>query len=91
MAGSDVKATYLTASGSVFGGPARVGTIHYHGAGSTGSVVLKDGGSGGTALLTMDVHSNATGELNIPDEGIRFNTNVYAVLTNISSVTVFYK
>ena len=91
MAGSDVKATYLTASGSVFAGPARVGTIHYHGAGSTGSIVLKDGGASGTTLLTMDIHSNATGELNIPDEGMRFATDVYAVLTNISSTTVFYK
>jgi hypothetical protein len=91
MAGSDVKATYLTASGTVVGGPARVGTIHYHGGGSTGSVVLKDGGSGGSTLLTIDIHSNATGELNIPDEGIRFGTDVYAVLTNMSSTTVFYK
>jgi len=91
MAGSDVKASYLTASGSVFGGPARVGTIHYHGSGSTGSVVLKDGGASGTTLITMDVHSNATGELNVPDEGVKFNTDVYAVLTNMSSVTIFYK
>jgi len=27
---SDVKATYLTASGSIFGGRARVKAIHYH-------------------------------------------------------------
>ena len=91
MAGSDVKASYLTTSGTVVSGPARICTIHYHGAGSTGSIVLKDGGSGGTTLLTMDVHSNATGELNIPDEGMRFSTDVHATLTNISSATFFYK
>jgi hypothetical protein len=26
----------------------------------------------------------------IPGEGIQFNTNVYATLTNIASVTVYY-
>ena len=39
---SDVKATYLTATGTVFAGRARVKAIHYHThAGSGPSLVLK--------------------------------------------------
>jgi hypothetical protein len=91
MSGSDVKATYLTASGAVTSGPARLCTIHYHGAGSTGSVAFKDGGAAGPTLFTVDVHSNNTGQLNIPDEGVRFGTSIYAVLNNITSLTSFYK
>lgn len=91
MAGSDVRGKYLTASGTISAGPARLCTIHYHGAGSTGSVQFKDGGASGTTLFTIDLHSNATGELNIPDEGVRFGTDIYAVLTNVSSVTAFFK
>lgn len=91
MSGSDVKATYLTASGAITSGPARLCTIHYHGAGSTGSIVFKDGGADGTTLFTVDLHSNNTGQLNIPDEGVRFGISIYAVLNNVTSVTGFYK
>ncbi|MGB2423480.1 MAG: carboxypeptidase-like regulatory domain-containing protein [Flavobacteriales bacterium] len=54
-------------------------------------LIDKDGGASGTSLFTIDLHSNATGELNIPDEGVRFGTDIYAVLTNVTSVTAFFK
>jgi hypothetical protein len=91
MAGSDVKGTYLTASGTISAGPARLCAIHYHGSGSTGKLEFRDGGASGPVQFSMDVHSNSTGQLDIPDEGVRFGTDIYVTFTNMSSTTVFYK
>ena len=88
---SDVKATYLTASGSVFGGRARVKAIHYHTqGGSAGSVVLKNGGATGSTELTLAFHQNSDDTLYVPDEGMLFSDGCFAVLTDVTNVTVFY-
>lgn len=91
MAGSDIKASYVTATGTVVGGPARLCQIHYHSAGSTGKMVIRDGGASGTTLLTLDFHSNSTGEVSIPEEGMRFGTDIHVTYTSITSATFFYK
>ncbi len=90
----DVKSTHLNASGSVFSQPTRVkGFSICATASQAGTLLLKDGGSSGTTLLEVDIPSNANPNsfyTLIPGEGIRFSTNVYATLTNIASVTVYY-
>ena len=56
-------------------------------------MILKDGGSSGTTLLEVDIPSNSNPNsfyTLIPGEGIKFSTNVYAALTNVASVTVYY-
>lgn len=59
---------------------------------SAGSVAFKDGGSGGTTKLTVNIPNNATGGtyLLMPGEGILFRTNVYVDITTVASVMVFY-
>jgi spermidine/putrescine-binding protein len=58
--------------------------------GSTGSVVLKDGGSSGTTIMTINTVANGeTFNVVIPAEGVLFATDAYATLTN-AKVTVFY-
>ena len=91
MAGSDIKAHYSTATGTVASGPHRIVAIHYHTAAATGSLVLRDGGASGTTVFTLDFHTNSTGDLTIPEEGVKFNTDIHATLTNVTSVTIFYK
>lgn len=88
---TDVKSGRVTASGSVFDQRTRVKGLLVVGGGTAGTVVLNDGGAGGTAKLTIDVPANAplTSVL-IPGEGILFETNVYVTLTNATSATVFY-
>ena len=90
MMQTDVKANSLAASGSVFADRTRVkGMVIEPGTGP-GSVVLKDGGASGTTVMT--VNTTANGEpfnVLIPGEGVLFNTNVYATLTD-AKVTVFY-
>jgi hypothetical protein len=91
MAGSDIKASYVTATGTVASGPRRLIAIHYHTGGSTAKVVLRDGGASGTTVFTLDFHSNSTGDLQIGEEGVKFGTDIYATFTNVTSMTFFYK
>tara|TARA_B100000497_G_scaffold66609_1_gene75241 strand:- start:568 stop:837 length:270 start_codon:yes stop_codon:yes gene_type:complete len=86
---SDVKATYLTASGSVFAGRTRVKAIHYQ-TGSSPTLVLKNGGASGATQLTMAFADNTDDNVYMPDEGMLFSDGCYVVLTNVTNVTVFY-
>lgn len=88
---TDVKNVHANASGSLVGYRTRVkGIIITSTGGGAGSVLLKDGGSGGTTLIEVDVPATAAfHNALIPGEGVLFETNVYATLTNCY-VSVFY-
>ena len=90
----DVKSTHLNASGTVFAQPARIkGFSICATASSAGTLLLKDGGSGGTTAIEIDIPSNTNPNsfyVLVPGEGVRCYTSIYATLTNIASVTVFY-
>ena len=87
---TDVKAISLAASGAVTTFRARVRGMVIEPSGSAGSVVLKNGGSGGTTVMTINTTANGeTFNMLIPAEGVLFETDVYAVLTN-TKLTVFY-
>jgi hypothetical protein len=87
----DVKNAHLNASGSLVAFPARVkGMVVTSTGAGAGTVLLKDGGSGGTTKIEVDVPATAAfHSVTIPGEGVRFETNVYATLTNCY-VSVFY-
>lgn len=93
MMQTDVKAKSLTASGSIFGGPARVKGIVVTCGSTASSLTLKDGGSSGTTVMTITTPA-AAGIQNIliPGEGVKFNTSIYATFAdaNVAATTVFY-
>lgn len=70
----------------------RVKGVYLIGGASAGSVTLKDGGSGGSLKLTLNsVAGVSTFQyFLLPGEGMLFNTDVYATITNAASVMVFY-
>lgn len=86
----DVKSNVVTSSNTVVGSPARVRGIHYSGDTDVGSIVIKDGGSGGTTVISIATAANGYGNVVIPGDGVLCSTNVYIALTNVSSATVFY-
>lgn len=87
---TDVLVTSLAASGSVFGDRTRVRGITITPGASAGSLVLKNGGSGGTTVMTINTIAGGNSfNILIPAEGVLFTTNVYATISNCS-VTVFY-
>ena len=87
---TDISAVSLAASGTAYGSRTRVrGAVIEPGTGA-GSVVFKDGGSGGTTIMTFNTVANgAPFSVVIPANGVLFETNVYAALTD-AKVTVFY-
>lgn len=91
MMQTDVKSATATADGTMVDQPTRVRGITVTTTTSAGSVVLKDGGSSGTALITLNTPAVAEMfNILIPAEGVRFYTDVYVDVTNVSSVTVYY-
>ena len=89
-----IKAVTVTADGTAISTPARVKKIYYILGGSAGSIELKDGGASGESKLTLNTPATATGEasgsLSIPDEGMRFETDVYVDVTNVTHLTIFH-
>lgn len=87
----DVKASTVTATGSVYSQRTRVKAITITTTGVAGSVVLKDGGASGTALITLNTPAQAEMfNILLPGEGVLFSTGVHATLADVTSVTVFY-
>ena len=88
---SDIQSQTLTSSGTIFAGPARVKAIVVtNNATTAGSLILKDGGTSGTAKMTIASNISETVPLDIPDSGMRFETDVYATIANLTRVTIFY-
>ncbi len=86
----DVKSNVATSSATVVGSPARVRGIYYTANASAGTIVVKDGGSGGETVISIATPANGYGSVMIPGDGVLCGTNVYVALTNVGSATVFY-
>ena len=87
---TDVQAISLAASGDISAYPTRVRGLVIEPGGTTGSVIIKDGGSSGTTLFTINTLANGeTFNVVIPAQGVRCETSAYATLSN-AKVTVFY-
>ena len=90
----DVSAKHLNATGVVYPARTRIKGFSICATASVaGTLLLKDGGASGTTLIEIDIPSNSNPNsfyVNIPQEGVLFETNVHATLTNIASVTFFY-
>ena len=90
---TDVKSSYIDATGSVVGYPTRIKAVYIYAGASAGSLELTDGGSGGTSLFKVATPASSTNNpvyMLLPGEGIRFTSSVYATLSNIGAVTVIY-
>jgi uncharacterized metal-binding protein len=73
-------------------GRTRVKAVYMIPSGTAGSVVFRDGGSGGTTVITLNTVASATQPtyLIFPGEGVLFSTNVHGTVTNVTSATIFY-
>ena len=88
---TDVLSATATDDGTLVSAPARIKGMVITTAAGSGSVVFKDGGASGTTRLTLNSPAGADMfNALLPGQGIRFYTDVYVELTNVSSITVFY-
>jgi len=90
----DVSSTHRNSTGVVYASRTRVKGFSVCATASTaGTLLLRDGGASGTVLIEIDIPSNSNPNsfyVAVPQQGVLFQTNVYATITNIASVTVFY-
>ena len=88
----DIQAATVTSTSTAVNKRARVKGLSYVTNGTAGSVVVKDGGSGGTTVLTLNTPAvTDIYDLMIPDNGILCATNVHITVSNVTSVTVLYE
>ena len=94
MMQGDVLATHRNSSGTVSAQRTRVKGFSICAVASlSGTLLLRNGGASGPVLIEIDIPSNSNPNsfyVAIPQQGVLFSTDVYATLTNIASVTVFY-
>ena len=96
---TDVLASVpLTASGQFTAqntnniGRCRIKSIYIVPSGTAGSLVIKDGGTSGNVLVTVNTVASATQPtyLLIPGEGLLVQNMPYGAVTNLGSATIFY-
>lgn len=91
-----VKSKEITASGAITstGVACKVLSVSGLGGAGAGTVILKDGGSGGTSKLTLDVGDGATFHHPLKGGGMTFSIDCYAALGGSTApvgVTVEYE
>lgn len=87
---SDVFAVTVTSDGVAYAGPARVKAIAFVCGSTGGSTVLTDNGASGTEKLDLATPEAAGFHyMNLPVNGLRFETNVHVTVGDATSVTLF--
>ena len=73
-------------------GRARVKAVYIVPAAGAGIVVLRDGGATGPIKATLNTLASSTSPtyMLMAGEGLLFNTDIHATVTDIASVMVFY-
>ena len=73
-------------------GRCRIKAVYIVPTGTAGSLVIKDGGSSGSVIATINTVASATQPtyLLMPGEGLLVQTSPYGAVTNLGSATIFY-
>jgi hypothetical protein len=88
-----IKSAHTSTSGTtLFTGPFYLKSINCLGTLTAGTLTFKDGGSGGTSSIIIDVPGNANNISNviIPGPGVLFETDCYVTFPAGYNVTIFY-
>lgn len=92
MAGNEVKSFHIHASGTVTSGRGRIkGFMINHSTGATGVTIIYDNPSAasGVELLEIDETGQGIFGMEIPGDGILFETGVYVSLATNTTLTLF--
>lgn len=91
MMQTDVSAASVSTSSTAIAYRTRVRGLLISPGSANGSVVLKDGGSSGTTLLTITTVANGEPfNVIIPANGVLFETDVYAALSGTGTAAVVF-
>lgn len=87
-----LRAANATADGTLVAGEARIKTIVIRSAATAGTVVLRDGGAGGSIKCTIPTPA-VVGlfPIQVPAPGLLFTTDVYVDFTTADGIIIFYE
>lgn len=94
MSNSNIKSVQKTASAAAVSGRTRLLGVYFTNTATASSVTLKDGGSSGTARLSLLTPAAAgSQDLIIPDMGILFEDGIYITFgsAEVTSVTLLFE
>jgi len=87
---TNVFAVHEDATGTMYAGATNLAGYQLASGGTAGEIVFRDGGSGGTERLRLNITTNtAVISTLLPGTGIRFNTNIHVTLPAAAAVTIF--
>ena len=87
---TNVFAAHADATGKIYAGATNLAGYQLASGGVAGEIVFRDGGSGGTVLLRVNITVNtAVISTLLPGNGIRFTTDIYVTLPASAAVTIF--
>jgi hypothetical protein len=87
---TNVFSKHEDATGVIYNGATNLAGYQLASGGVAGEIVFRDGGSGGTELLRVNITVNtAVISTLLPGNGIRFNTNIHVTLPSGAAVTIF--
>lgn len=87
---TNVFAAHEDATGTIYAGATNLAGYQLASGGVAGEIVFRDGGSGGTERLRLNITTNtAVISTLLPGTGIRFNTNIHVTLPASAAVTIF--
>ena len=91
MMQTDVKAGYVSSSATVFSDRTRFKGLFVTPGSANGTVVVKDGGSGGTTLFSTATTAGLTPfSVTIPGEGVLCATSLYVAVTGTATTAVVF-
>ncbi len=86
-----ILAAQRTTDGTLVSAGTKVRALWVRSTAVAGTVVLKDGGSGGTVRLTLNTPAAVGVQVvPIPGPGIQFFSDVYLDVADVDGVTLFY-
>lgn len=94
MSASNIKSVQKTSSAAAVSGRTRLLGVYFTNTATASSLVLKDGGSSGTARLSLLTPATAgSQDLIIPDMGILFEDGIYITFgsAELTSVTLLFE
>lgn len=94
MSASNIKSVQKTESAAAVSGRTRLLGVYFTNTATASSVVLKDGGTSGTARLSLITPASAGAQdLIIPDMGILFENGIYITFgsADVTSVTLLFE
>jgi len=87
---TNVFAAHADATGIIYAGATNLAGYQLASGGVAGEIVFRDGGSGGTVRLRVNITANtAVISTLIPGNGIRFTTDIHVTLPAGAAVTIF--